>query len=172
MNPSGVSAYISLGSNLGDCDKNLALALELLAGRPGICVAAVSSLYLTEPQHVREQPFFTNQAALLLCDAGITPQALLESLQTVESALGRERSGTRFGPRVIDLDLLLFGEVILNEPRLTLPHPRMLERAFALVPLAELAPDLRLPQGMTTQEALALTPHHMEGNVIFQHCPN
>ena len=170
MNPS--TAYISLGSNLGEPEKNLARALELFAGCPGIRAAAVSSLYQTEPQGLRDQPFFVNQAARLFCDAGFTPLAVLESLQGIENALGRERSGPRFGPRVIDLDLLLFGNVILEDPRLILPHPRMLERAFVLVPLAELAPDLFLPQGMTVREALARIAYRMEGRVIFQHCSN
>lgn len=161
-------AYISLGSNMGEREKNLAHALERLAGQPGIRVTAVSSLYMTEPQGLREQPFFANQAACLSCEAGVTPWDLLDMLRSVENALGRERSGPRFGPRVLDLDVLLFGDVVLHDPRLTLPHPRMLERAFVLAPLAEFAPDLRLPGGMTVRQALARIPCRMEGTVIFQ----
>ncbi len=165
-------AYISLGSNMGEPEKNLAQALILLSKRPDIRVDAVSSLYLTEPQGLRDQPFFVNQAARLFCDAGITPLALLESLQSIEHTLGRERSGPRFGPRVIDLDLLLFGDVISEDPRLILPHPRMLERAFVLIPLAELEPDLPLPRGLTVREALARIPYRLEGGLIFQRCSN
>ena len=99
-------------------------------------------------------------------------EVLLEALLATEQALGRVRQGAvRFGPRTVDLDLLLFGNEVMNSERLTLPHPRMLERAFVLVPLAEIAPDLMLPQGMSVAEALGLLRYRRQGNVICQEQP-
>ena len=164
-----ITAYIGLGSNLGDSAERLAAAREALAVLPGVISARFSSAYCTQPQGHTEQPFFLNQVGELLCSSGLTPKGLLDALLVTETALGRERVGeTRFGPRVIDLDLLLFGNVRMTMLQLTLPHPRMLDRAFVLLPLAELASELRLPQGMTVREALCGVRHRLEGNVIFQ----
>ena len=164
-----VTAYVGLGSNMGDSAGRLAAAREAVSLLPGVTAARFSSVYRTEPQGFKEQPFFLNQVGELLCSSALTPDVLLDALLATEAALGRERAGeTRFGPRVIDLDLLLFANVRMTMLQLSLPHPRMLDRAFVLLPLAELAPELRLPQGMTVREALCGVRHRLEGGVIFQ----
>jgi 2-amino-4-hydroxy-6-hydroxymethyldihydropteridine diphosphokinase len=138
-----VAAYVGLGANLGDREAMLRRALDLLAAEPGIDLLAVSAFRETEPVGLRDQPRFLNAAAA----AGTTlgPRGLLERLLAIEAALGRIRSGPRFGPRTIDLDLLLYGDAVVDEPGLTLPHPRLHERRFALEPLAELDPGLEIP---------------------------
>ena len=136
-----VAAYIGLGSNLGDREANLAAARTKLAklGR----IAAESSLYETEPWGVDEpQPKYLNQAVCLVTESG--PGELMSALLAIEAGMGRMR--TRPGePRVIDLDLLLYGGHQINAPGLTVPHPRMTQRAFVLAPLAEIAPGLAVP---------------------------
>lgn len=164
-----VTAYVGLGSNLGDSARHLAKARAALRELPGVLAARFSLVYRTEPQGLREQPFFSNQAGELLCALALGPEQLLEALLALETALGRDRFGVaRFGPRVIDLDLLLFGNTGMTMPRLTLPHPRMLERAFVLLPLADLAPDLRLREGMTVRDALRGIRYTLKGDTIFQ----
>ena len=138
-----ISAYIGLGANLGEPEQTISRALELLAAAPGVEVAAVSSLRETDPVGYLDQPRFVNGAARLETELGA--QALLAVLLEVERALGRVREGPRFGPRTIDLDLLLYGNELIDEPGLTVPHPRLHERRFALEPLAELDPGLVVP---------------------------
>jgi 2-amino-4-hydroxy-6-hydroxymethyldihydropteridine diphosphokinase len=167
-----VIAYVGLGSNQGDSFAHLAAARNSLAALPGVRPLQASSVYLTEPQGLREQPFFANQALALACAPKLAPEALLKNLLAVEHALGRVRSGAiRFGPRVIDLDLLLFGSLRRDGPHLTLPHPRMLERAFVLLPLAEIAPELVLPQGLSVSRALESIRFTLAGRVIYQREP-
>lgn len=162
-------AYISLGSNQGERKKNIADALEALEKLPGVRVAAVSGLYETEPQGDADQPWFFNRAAKLSCGPENTPAGLLDNMLAIETSLGRERnSARRFGPRTIDLDLLLFGRKTLESMQLTLPHPRMAERAFVLVPLLEIEPDLHMPDGKSVRELLALLPHRVDGQRIYQ----
>lgn len=132
-------AYVGLGSNLGDREAALRSALELL----GEDVVAVSTLRETEPVGYLDQPAFLNAAAAL--ETALEPHALLERLLAVERELGRTRDGPRFGPRTIDLDLLLYEDRVIDEPGLVVPHPRMAERRFVLEPLAELDPDLAVP---------------------------
>lgn len=164
-----VDAYIGLGSNMGDSRAVLAKAREGIASLPGVLATTASSLYETEPQGDADQPFFVNQALRAECAASVRPESFLRQLLDLESALGRERPpGRRFGPRLIDLDLLLFGNTRMNTGALALPHPRMLERAFVLVPLAEIAPNLMLPQGVVVEDALALIHYSRLGNRIFQ----
>ena len=135
--------YLSLGSNLGERELNLERALVALE-KQQIQVIAHSSLYETEPQDVRKQPWFLNMAAA--CHTRCFPVQLLTLLQRIERELGRVRAGTvSKGPRIIDIDLLLFGNVMMETSRLIIPHPRMLERRFVLEPLLEIAPDLRYP---------------------------
>jgi len=134
-----VRAYIGLGSNLGDREATLRRALDLLGDE----VVAVSSFRETEPVGYLDQPRFLNAAAAL--DTELAPRALLDRLLEVERELGRTREGPRFGPRTIDLDLLLYGDRTIDEPGLTVPHPRLAERLFVLEPLAELDPDLDVP---------------------------
>jgi 2-amino-4-hydroxy-6-hydroxymethyldihydropteridine diphosphokinase len=148
-------AYVGLGANLGDRAATLARALELLGGRPEIEIAAVSSFRETDPVGYLDQPRFLNAAAAI--DTSLAPGALLEALLDVERELGRVREGPRFGPRTVDLDLLLMDEVTVDEPGLTLPHPRLHERVFALEPLVELEPALVVPgQGTVRDLLLAL----------------
>jgi 2-amino-4-hydroxy-6-hydroxymethyldihydropteridine diphosphokinase len=135
--------YVGLGSNLGDREANLRSALDALAAEPGIAVATVSSFRETDPVGLAEQPRFVNAAAAL--ETELDPRALLERLLAVERRLGRTREGPRFGPRTIDLDLLVYGEQRIAERGLEVPHPRLHERRFALEPLAELDPGLVVP---------------------------
>ena len=137
------TAYVALGANLGDREATLRAALELLDAHEAISVEAVSSLRDTEPVGLEEQPRFLNGAARLTTT--LTPRTLLDVLLEVERRLGRTREGVRFGPRTVDLDLLLHGDERLAEPGLTVPHPRLHERPFVLEPLHELAPDLVVP---------------------------
>jgi 2-amino-4-hydroxy-6-hydroxymethyldihydropteridine diphosphokinase len=136
-------AFIGVGANLGDRAETIARALELLGEQDGIDVVAVSTLRDTDPVGFLEQPRFLNGAVAV--ETELAPRELLERLLAVELALGRTRDGARFGPRTIDLDLLVYGDVELAEPGLTIPHPRLAERRFALEPLAELDPELVIP---------------------------
>lgn len=136
-------AYVGLGSNLGDREHMIWGAVHMLAFNPEVDVVAVSTLRETDPVGYLDQPPFLNAAAAL--DTDLSPRALLDLLLTVERELGRTRGGPRFGPRTIDLDLLLYGDEQIDEPGLTVPHPRLHERVFALEPLAELDPDLVVP---------------------------
>jgi len=130
-------AYLGLGANLGDRDATIRAAVAALPD-----VVAVSELRETDPVGVTDQPRFLNGVAAL--ETELSPRALLERLLAVEHELGRERR-ERWGPRTIDLDLLLYGDAEIDEPGLTVPHPRLHERAFVLEPLAELAPGLVVP---------------------------
>jgi 2-amino-4-hydroxy-6-hydroxymethyldihydropteridine diphosphokinase len=138
-----VRAYVGLGANLGDREGTIRLALELLDERAGIRVVAVSTFRETQPVGYLDQPRFVNAAAEL--DTTLAPDELLDALLAVERELGRTRDGPRFGPRTIDLDLLVYGDRVVDEPGLEVPHPRLHERRFALEPLAELAPALVVP---------------------------
>ncbi len=155
---------------MGDAGAYLARAREELAALPGVRVAAASSLYSTEPQGRKDQPWFLNQVLRLDCPDDMTAVQLLDAMLEKETAMGRVRvGGDHFGPRVIDMDLLLFGdeEKQLGE-HLILPHPRMAERAFVLVPLLEIAPDLVLPDGRDVKSLLEKLPYRLEGSSIFQ----
>ncbi len=146
------TVYLALGSNLGDRRANLASALERLA-TADLRIVRVSSIYETAPRDVLDQPWFLNQVVEV--ETSLFPRQLLARTQKIERALGRKRAQPK-GPRVIDLDILLFGDAIINTPDLEVPHPRMLDRRFVLEPLAELAPDLRHPAtGRSLRESLA-----------------
>jgi 2-amino-4-hydroxy-6-hydroxymethyldihydropteridine diphosphokinase len=136
-------AFVGVGSNLGDREAVIRGALELLAKEPGVDVVRVSSLRETEPVGYTAQPHFLNGVAEVRTTLG--PRELLSALLRIEAALGRERRGPQFGPRTIDLDLLLVDDLVVDEPGLTVPHPRLHERRFALEPLAELDPGLVVP---------------------------
>src|SRR5215211_6923525 len=136
-------AYLGVGANLGNREETIERALELVGRQKGVEVVAVSALRETEPVGFTDQPRFLNGAAAIETD--LEPRELLEALLTVERALGRTRDGPRFGPRTIDLDLLLYDDVVVDEPGLQIPHPRLHERAFVLEPLAELNPGLVVP---------------------------
>jgi 2-amino-4-hydroxy-6-hydroxymethyldihydropteridine diphosphokinase len=136
-------AYIGVGANLGDREATMRAALAALDATPGIRVVAVSSFRETEPVGYVDQPRFLNAAAAV--ETELDARGLLDALLAVEQGLGRTREGPRFGPRTIDLDLLLFGDAEVDEPGLTVPHPRLHERAFVLEPLTELDPEMVVP---------------------------
>ena len=136
-------AFVALGGNLGDTHAILRQALDDLAALPRTRLLARSRFYRTPPWGLREQPPFLNAAAEL--ETALAPHELLDALLDIERAAGRVREGERWGPRTLDLDLLHMEGVTLRDERLTLPHPRIGERAFVLLPLAELAPELELP---------------------------
>ncbi len=135
----GVRAYLGLGGNLGDPAAAMASALRALDATAAVSVVAVSSLYRTPPWGKTDQPDFMNAVAAV--DTTLSPRALLDLCLETERALKRVRVD-RWGPRVIDMDILLFGSERINEEGLQVPHPRMGERAFVLAPLAEIAPDV------------------------------
>jgi 2-amino-4-hydroxy-6-hydroxymethyldihydropteridine diphosphokinase len=137
--------YISLGSNVGNREQNLRTAIERL--RELGDVKAVSSIYETEPVEYTAQPWFLNAAVALETD--LMPRQLMSRLLTIERDMGRRRTVAK-GPRVIDLDVLLFGHSVVETPQLTVPHPAMHERRFVLEPLAEIAPDVRHPVSRRT----------------------
>jgi 2-amino-4-hydroxy-6-hydroxymethyldihydropteridine diphosphokinase len=149
-------AYVGLGSNLGDRERTLRAAVEALAAEEGIEVVAVSTLRETEPVGVGEQPRFLNGAAEL--ETTLTARELLDRLLAVEQRFGRIRIPGEHGPRTLDLDLLLYGDEVIDEPGLTVPHPRLHKRRFVLEPLAELAPSLVVP-GRGDMESLLTGIH-------------
>ncbi len=136
--------FLGLGSNLGDRLANLGRAVELLAAEAGVRVVRSSRVYETEPVGGPEQPPYLN--AVIEVETDLGPRELLAACQRVEAALGRVRA-ERWGPRTIDVDVLTYGDARISEPGLEVPHPRMHERGFVLVPLAELDPDPPLPGG-------------------------
>ena len=136
------TAFVGIGSNLGDREQNLQRAIELLSKEEGIDVVAVSELRETEPVGPVAQGPFLNGAVRIETD--LDPRELLERLLAIEQRLGRVRS-ERWGPRTIDLDLLVYGNEAVDGPGLTVPHPRLHERRFALEPLSDLAPSLEIP---------------------------
>ena len=146
-------AFVGLGANLGDREETLRRAVELLGAEPELEVVALSTLRETDPVDYLDQPRFLNGAVEL--DTPLSARDLLERLLGIERALGRDRTGPRFGPRTVDLDLLLYGGDTIDEPGLRVPHPRLHERRFALEPLAELDPALSVPGRGPVQTLLA-----------------
>ena len=147
-------AYVGVGANLGEREATILGAIDLLAVQPGVDVVGVSALRETEPWGPVEQPSYVNGAVALETD--LAPRDLLDVLLGVEQSFGRDRAmEVRWGPRTLDLDLLLHGDLVRDEPGLTLPHPRLHERRFALEPLADLDPALVVPGHGTVAELLA-----------------
>lgn len=144
-----MQAYLSMGSNIGDRALMLREAAWNLAAHPDIRILAESSIYETEPWGLKEQPEYWNQ--VLEIETNLEPMALLKVCQGIENSLGRERI-IRWGPRTIDIDILIYDNMISDTPELILPHPRMEERAFVLIPLREIAPGMILPSGRSIQE--------------------
>ncbi len=146
------TAYIALGSNMGDRLEYLKQALAMLSAEKKISLQAVSAVYETAPVGGPEQGSYLNACSALVTD--FTPVLLLHKLLETEELMGRVRE-ERWGPRVIDLDLLIYNKVMMNTPFLELPHPRLVSRDFVLVPLADIAPDLLITgQGVTVREIL------------------
>jgi 2-amino-4-hydroxy-6-hydroxymethyldihydropteridine diphosphokinase len=146
-------ALIGLGGNIGDVRTTLDRAVAALCDGDRIRLLAQSSDYATPPWGVEDQPAFVNRCIAVA--TALTPRALLDRALAVERTLGRERAGERrWGPRTIDIDLLAYDDIALDEPGLTLPHPHLLARAFVLVPLAEIVPD-RIVAGVRVRDALA-----------------
>ena len=145
-------AYLGLGSNVGDPPANLARAIEML-GSKGLPVEAVSSGYLTQPVgEILDQPDFLN--AVIAVGTELGPEDLLDLVKSVEAEMGRETGLPRHSPRIIDIDLLLLGDVVFESDRLVLPHREVSTRRFVLIPLLEVAPDLTLPDGRPVAEIL------------------
>lgn len=142
-----VSVFVGLGSNLADPRRQVQIAVDELAALQSTRLSAVSSLYRSAPMRglgvPPDQPDYINAVARL--ESALPPEALLDALQSIETRHGRVRSGERWGPRTLDLDILLYGDRCIDTPRLQVPHPGMAERSFVLHPLAEIAPDLDIP---------------------------
>jgi 2-amino-4-hydroxy-6-hydroxymethyldihydropteridine diphosphokinase len=153
------TACLSLGSNIGDRAANIERAIAALPAH-GVRVIKQSRLYETEPVEMREQDWFLN--GVIKVQTELQPQELMAALLGVEQSMGRQRVMPK-GPRIIDLDILLFGSVILKQPQLEIPHPRLAERRFVLVPFAEIAPNVMHPVfGKTIHELLEITPDQSE----------
>lgn len=149
--------YIGLGSNLANPAQQLQQAAQALSRLPQSRWIGMSALYASDPLGPADQPRYVNAAAAL--DTDLSPLALLDALQHIEQQQGRERKGERWGPRTLDLDILLFGQRLIQEPRLQVPHYHMHARAFVLYPLAELLPErYSLPDGRSLQQLLTHCP--------------
>lgn len=149
------TVYLALGTNIGDREKNLREAIRLL-GEANVQVTKISSIYETEPVDYLDQGWFLN--AVLAAQTDLSPTALLSTLGSIESRMGSKKAFAK-GPRLIDLDILLYDDAMIDTPELQIPHPRMLHRNFVLVPLAEIVPALRHPSwAATAAEWLARSP--------------
>ncbi|WP_423063483.1 2-amino-4-hydroxy-6-hydroxymethyldihydropteridine diphosphokinase [Candidiatus Paracoxiella cheracis] len=144
-----VNAYIGIGSNLSEPLQQVRAAIASLKKIPDSHVSRVSSFYRSKPLGQPDQPDFINAVASV--NTALDPHELLDYLQAIEQQQGRLRDGVRWGPRTIDLDMLLFGDIALRTDDLQIPHPGLVEREFVLYPLAEIAPDLVLPDGTTVR---------------------
>lgn len=144
-------AYLGLGSNLGNREENLQKAVQILSDHPEITILKVSSFYETAPVGFTDQPDFIN--AVVKIETTLSPEKLLEFCLDAEKKLGRMRT-IRWGPRVLDIDILMYDGVTITGDDLQVPHPRMLEREFVIRPLAEIEPDIILPNGKTASEML------------------
>lgn len=168
MNQKHIQAFLSLGSNCAEARQMLDRARQAIADLPGVGITAKSSVYLTEPQGYGAQPWFANQVVALDVAENWRPATLLAELLAIETVLGRKRDpALRFGPRKIDIDLLLFGDEKSSEPDCIIPHPRMLERAFVLCPLLDIAPQLNIG-GRLVSDWLAALDYKKAGEKIWQ----
>lgn len=149
-------AYLALGSNLGDSYQTAQQALQQIAALPKTQLLSCSSFYRSKPLGPQDQNDFLN--AVLKIETALSPFELLQALQKIEIEFGRERKQARFGPRTLDLDILLFDDLMLNTETLTLPHYDMMRREFVLYPLYEIAPDLIFPSGQSLKTHLKAIP--------------
>ena len=145
--------YIGLGSNLGESQDTLAAALAALTFNDAIKNIEVSSYYQSKPHGPQDQPDYLNAVAGF--ETSLAPEALLDVLQAIETKYGRVRTGERWTARTLDLDILLYGQQVIDTPRLVVPHAWMTQREFVLYPLYELAPNLTLPDGMKLSDCLS-----------------
>ncbi len=151
-------AFIALGSNLGNREAYLTSAVDQIAALPDVCLVARSAIYETEPLGLKKQPAFLN--AVIEIETGLEAEVLLRHLLAIEAKHGRRRT-FKWGPRTLDLDILLYGDQIIRSERLSVPHPRLSERRFVLVPLADLAPNRIVPGlGQTVAELLRTCPDY------------
>ncbi len=148
--------YLGLGSNLAEPRRQLEAALAALADLPASHLVAVSAFYASDPLGPPDQPRYVNAVAAL--DTDLAPLELLDATQAIEQQQGRVRKDERWGPRTLDIDILLFGERLIDEPRLQVPHYHLHARAFVLYPLADLAPALQLPDGRRLPDLLSACP--------------
>ena len=162
-------AYIGIGSNLDDPERQVRSAIADLAHLPESRLLRASRLFRTAPWGRTDQPAFVNAAAVVA--TRLSPRALLDALLAIERAHGRHRDGTRWGPRVLDLDILLFGDMRIAEPGLDVPHPHLAERAFVLLPLADLAPGLFVPGQCRISELLDNVDTHGSEPLPETHAP-
>ncbi len=163
------TAYIGLGSNMGNSPEYLSKAVQMISEGQGLKIIAASPTYLTEPQGIKDQTWFHNQVIRLECTPTWSAQSLLNFLQGIEQKLGRVRSDDaklQHGPRCIDLDLLLFGAENQQDPHCTIPHPRITQRAFVLIPLRDVASKDILP--FKIEQCLKHIDYRLEGQNIFQ----
>lgn len=145
ISPASITAYIGLGSNLSIPEQQIHQAIKSIAALENCCLVATSSLYFSRPMGPQDQPDYMN--AVVAIETTLSPLALLNALQGIENTAGRVRKGNRWGARILDCDILLYGNEVIANERLTVPHYGMKEREFVLVPLAEIAPTLILPDG-------------------------
>ena len=149
-----IQAYIAIGSNLGNPFEKAQLAVNALTKLPQVTDVVSSPFYVSKPMGPQDQPDYVN--AVVGLKTQLSPHELLKQTQAIELAFGRERKGERWGPRTLDLDILLYGDVCLDDPILTIPHYGMKEREFVLYPLAQIAPNLTLPDGSSIQNLLKM----------------
>ena len=152
-----MNIYIGLGSNLQDPCQQLQQALESIVQHPEINILKISSFYSNKPIGPQDQPDYVNAVAKL--NSSLSPQSLLTTLQQIERQQGRVRK-QRWHARTIDIDILLYDNQIIDQPHLIIPHPQMAQRRFVLYPLAEIEPDLTLPNGKAIKELLTTCPKH------------
>ncbi len=159
-----IRAWLGLGSNLEQPLEQVRRGLAALAALPESRLVVHSSLYRSAPLGPADQPDYVNAVAGI--ETGLEPEVLLDALQAIEQEQGRVRGPVRWGPRTLDLDLLLYGSAVINTTRLSVPHPGLSERPFVLVPLAEVAPELRLPDGRSVAELAAACSREGLGRVV------
>lgn len=164
-----IEVFISLGSNLGNTELNLSLAIKHILDLANLKFIKMSKVYLTEPQEIKGQNWYSNQVIQIECTQVWTPSLLMAKLLDIELKLGRERKSDtiRYAPRPIDIDLLLFGAMVTENPFCILPHPRMHKRAFVLIPLQEIKSDLMI-NGSSIAYLLDNISYALQDNLIRQ----